>query len=1377
MTWFLETQDREARADAPRDRRVIRGSEARQAARQARAVEVDYWAQTRRRREALVGEMVEALGGVDAIAPTTPDDMERTRQWTVPQGIGDLPTRPDDWGALFEGQPVDRQIDWLMERAGPAAASDPARWGSRPLDRAQFEAELKKRQMAELREAQEVLAGHDGWLNPLIGALTIDATDEVTLPFWLVGGNPLRAGAFVTREILLGAAAEIAALPKEQRQAARLELEQPDALERIAMGMLAGGVLGGTIAAGARGVEYLRLRGRTEAEQAPGAGASAAAQRAENDIRAGQDPEVPQVDAPGADLTDADIVSRIIGVESGGNPVAQNPQSTARGLGQFIAGTWMDMITRHRPDLVAGRTRAQVLALRDDPTLNREMTTLYMQENRARLQSAGVPTDPGALYLAHFMGLGGAIRALRAAPDTPIASLMTAAEIRANAAVRHGGRSFAQFTAADLRSWSSAKMGRPAPRRAAGGASAAAGVGAPDAAGARFDFGQPTSRPMTRFDEVVTPAGTRVPVEYRVVDLDSLTPARGEFQPRDRTRAGSDEQVAEIAARLDAMRLMPSPEADRGAPIVGPDMMVESGNGRVMALRRAAEQHPDRFDAYREAISAAGFDVPEGMTRPALVAMRQGDMTPAQRRAFVAEANDSGTMRMATAEQAGRDADFLSGNVFDAYRPGQPVAQQGEFLRRLLGQMPQSERAAMVTADGQLNPDGLRRVRQALFARAYGAPDLLRLLAENPDPRLRAMLDMLDDLAPDWAAFRSMVESGYIRADFDITEPMVDIVRIIARTRTEGRDGQGVIAAIRDKLAQADMFAARNDDLTEALLATFYKGNRARRPLDAGDILRRYVADAQTVGRADVDDLFGVVESSADVLRRSVQGHETKAEYAAPAPRAAEDVSVPTAEMDPAPMLDGAASPVLVRADDATEDAMRAAVAGDTAPAVPALDAEPDLSAVAQMPKTMETAQKLVDMANMAAPRGYRFKIEDNDIWLSAPDGDLRASRFLDINISPLGITYDLQRAIDIATENASGGDAIVRSVTLPDDVDPAAVRAARDALWDDPAAANMTPEQEIVEAVRRARAAGSDAAEAPASQAAMVTLRPGDPFGARGKIEGVNDAALYRDTAPSRAWDVVRSDMGSVSETRSTGPLFWADDPDLAIGQGGSTGIILRAREGSLGVSPHDKPVPGEFTSYAAAPNALTEIVAVTQDAADAFLAKMTPAWRQRFDKEWQQVPDASFNRVTDQGAYPAVWQRRDAAPASTPGPAAARASSLTSAQRSEIEARAQQSRVRRLDGNTGGEGPLFDTQGDLLAGAQRAADAPAATAAPTPATQGEVAATAAAAREFAALRDLTVRLDPDGPEVRVADMLDDLRENATLSDAVASCVTRRGG
>ncbi|SEN87057.1 hypothetical protein SAMN04489859_102010 [Paracoccus alcaliphilus] len=67
---------------------------------------------------------------------------------------------------------------------------------------------------------------------------------------------------------------------------------------------------------------------------------------------------------------------------------------------------------------------------------------------------------------------------------------------------------------------------------------------------------------------------------------------------------------------------------------------------------------------------------------------------------------------------------------------------------------------------------------------------------------------------------------------------------------------------------------------------------------------------------------------------------------------------------------------------------------------------------------------------------------------------------------------------------------------------------------------------------------------------------------------------------------------------------------------------------------------------------------------------------------------------------------------------------SALTAQQRAEIEARQKQSRIGRLDGNSGDAGPLFDTQQDMFSSRQTAAPA---SAAPTPSPAEEAPSTPA--------------------------------------------------
>jgi hypothetical protein len=150
------------------------------------------------------------------------------------------------------------------------------------------------------------------------------------------------------------------------------------------------------------------------------------------------------------------LVDSIIGAESGGDPNARNPSSSASGVGQFIDSTWLDTLRGARPDLAQGKSDADLLALKTDPQLSREITEAYAAQNAAILAKAGQPVTPGTTYLAHFAGPQGAVSVLSADPSTPVSQVLTPAAVKAN--------SFLQgMTAGDLRAWADRKMGGASP--------------------------------------------------------------------------------------------------------------------------------------------------------------------------------------------------------------------------------------------------------------------------------------------------------------------------------------------------------------------------------------------------------------------------------------------------------------------------------------------------------------------------------------------------------------------------------------------------------------------------------------------------------------------------------------------------------------------------------------------------------------------------------------------------------------------------------------------------------------------------------------------------------------------------------------------------
>jgi hypothetical protein len=118
-------------------------------------------------------------------------------------------------------------------------------------------------------------------------------------------------------------------------------------------------------------------------------------------------PSDSQREEPTAGATIDAVVERIIGVESDGDPNVKNKRSSATGLGQFLDETWFDMIRAHRPDLAKGRSQAEILELRRDARIAREITARFTERNAGMLIKRGLPVTPGTLYLAHFAGGAG----------------------------------------------------------------------------------------------------------------------------------------------------------------------------------------------------------------------------------------------------------------------------------------------------------------------------------------------------------------------------------------------------------------------------------------------------------------------------------------------------------------------------------------------------------------------------------------------------------------------------------------------------------------------------------------------------------------------------------------------------------------------------------------------------------------------------------------------------------------------------------------------------------------------------------------------------------------------------------------------------------
>jgi hypothetical protein len=118
--------------------------------------------------------------------------------------------------------------------------------------------------------------------------------------------------------------------------------------------------------------------------------------------------------------------------ESGFNPDAKSKASSAAGLYQFVEQTWLSVVRKHGAEYGIGdmadkiklgsdgklhvadpALRKQILDLRRDPTISAAMAAEHAADNGERLEAKlDRPVKPADLYLAHFLGLNGAVNFL-----------------------------------------------------------------------------------------------------------------------------------------------------------------------------------------------------------------------------------------------------------------------------------------------------------------------------------------------------------------------------------------------------------------------------------------------------------------------------------------------------------------------------------------------------------------------------------------------------------------------------------------------------------------------------------------------------------------------------------------------------------------------------------------------------------------------------------------------------------------------------------------------------------------------------------------------------------------------------------------------------
>lgn len=279
-----------------------------------------------------------------------------------------------------------------------------------------------------------------------------------------------------------------------------------------------------------------------------------------------------------------------------------------------------------------------------------------------------------------------------------------------------------------------------------------------------------------------------IDVQFAVVDASSLIASHDldgnenpaylqELQPRDRSRVDSKMNITKIINDVDPRLLVGNESVKNGAPIIGNDGMVESGNGRIIGIKEFYQRNNASAAKYKQFLKQHainyGIELSDWPDKPVLVRLRLSDV---DRKEFTRLANVSEQAAMSPTEQAKSDAGRLTAGIlrlFEANESGEiNTAANRDFIREFIGRVvPSTERGTVIQDNGSVSASGISRIRNAMFYKAYGNLPLMDMVAESTDTNIKKILNSMVQAVPKIINAQEHIKNGTM-FDMDIAQDL-----------------------------------------------------------------------------------------------------------------------------------------------------------------------------------------------------------------------------------------------------------------------------------------------------------------------------------------------------------------------------------------------------------------------------------------------------------------------------------------------------------------------------------------------------------------------------------------------------------------------------
>lgn len=328
-----------------------------------------------------------------------------------------------------------------------------------------------------------------------------------------------------------------------------------------------------------------------------------------------------------------------------------------------------------------------------------------------------------------------------------------------------------------------------------------------------------------------------------------------ELQPRDRERATMQTEVSSMAGDIIPEQITSSLNLNQGAPVVRSDGVVLNGNGRTLALITAYKRNlADNYKKYLiEHSEEFGIDRNkiDEIEQPILIREITDELTDEEIQDVIN--STTGGSRLGSSEKAVNDSKKLKLADLQGYEENETgdltTAGNAGYVWNIASKIiPAKEMNEYTTKDGEINADGIIRVKRALFSVAYKDPGLIEKMAQSTDDIIKDVSNALMYAAPQIAHTQLSINEGHSE-NYPLSETISAAVKLYENAKREE-----IPIALIVRRNESAMFDRESDE-TMKILEIMEQNKRKSRQL--GQFFSTIAKYIEEQGDPNQSSLFG----------------------------------------------------------------------------------------------------------------------------------------------------------------------------------------------------------------------------------------------------------------------------------------------------------------------------------------------------------------------------------------------------------------------------------------------------------------------------------------------------------------------------------------